>query len=82
MDSYSNKRQWKKLLFNFLVWITGLSDLVELHNFVKTADDVQQKLLYVAQDIIYIYIYIYIYLQRERSQCPRMLHFADHETYD
>ena len=50
MDLYSSKRQWEKLLFNFLVWITGLSDVVEFDNFLKTADDVQRKLLYVYMD--------------------------------
>ena len=41
-------------LFNFLVWITCSSNVVEFDNFVKTGDDVRRKLLYVAYDIVYI----------------------------
>ena len=39
-------------LFNFLAWITGSADVVEFDNFVKADDDVRQKLLSVAQDIV------------------------------
>ena len=41
-------------LFNFLSWITGSVDVVEFDNFVETGDDVRWKLLYVAQDIVYL----------------------------
>ena len=43
-------------LFNFLAWITGSADVVELDNFVETGDGIRRKLLSVAHDIIYIYI--------------------------
>ena len=41
-------------LFNFLAWITGVSDAIEFDNFLETDDDTERKLLSIAQDIVYL----------------------------
>lgn len=41
-------------LFNFLAWVTGVSDEVELANYVSTSDDNKRKILSIAQDFVHL----------------------------
>ena len=56
-------------LFNFLAWVTGVSDEIELANYVSTSDDNKRK-FYQLHKILCTC------LQRGREQCQNMLPLA------
>ena len=39
-------------LFNFLAWVSGISDDVEFEHFIATNDDNKRKILSIAQDLV------------------------------